>query len=264
VTLTTAAIACGVIALACWLLSVVTREHSWVDRLWSIVPIFYVGGFAYAAPSPRLVIMTLLVTAWGARLTFNFARKGGYAKGGEDYRWAELKKRMSPIAFAVFNVLFVAGFQNALLFAITLPAWRASTSDAPLGVLDAIATALFVAFLIGETIADEQQWRFHAAKRAGTARDFLTTGLFRYSRHPNFFCEQAMWWSLCLFAVSATGTWLDPTLLGALVLSALFHGSTNFTEELSLKKYPSYADYQRTTARLIPWFPRRAALPAAP
>lgn len=256
--------ACVGVAFACWLLSIVTREYSWVDRLWSLVPIGYVGWFAYAAGfTPRLSLMSALVLAWCARLTFNFARKGGYAKGGEDYRWAELRKRMSPAAFQVFNVFFIAGFQNLLLLGITLPAWRAaSLGDTPLGPLDVVLCFAFLALLVGETLADEQQWRFQNDKRARRERgetiehEFVTTGLFRYSRHPNFFCEQAMWWTFAGFTLAAGGGWLDWTWLGALVLTALFQGSTNFTEELSLRKYPAYADYQRTTSRLIPWFPR--------
>jgi steroid 5-alpha reductase family enzyme len=260
---TVAAIACACIAGLCWLLSLVTREHSWVDRLWSILPIGYVAWFAYEAGfPPRLVLVSVLVLAWGARLTLNFARKGGYAKGGEDYRWAELRTRMSRPAFEAFNVLFIAGFQNALLLAITLPAWRAAQHPAsPLGPLDAIASFLFVVLLIGETIADEQQWRFQRDKHSRRARgepierEFVTTGLFSWSRHPNFFCEISMWWTLNLFALASGAPWLDPMWLGAIVLTALFHGSTTFTEELSLRKYPKYADYQKTTSRLIPWPP---------
>ena len=270
--LVSVAIACGAIASACWLLSLITKEYSWVDRLWSIVPIGYVAWFAYAAGfSPRLTIMSALALAWGVRLTFNFARKGGYAKGGEDYRWAELRTRMSPLAFQAFNFAFIAAFQNALLLAITLPAWRASQHpETPLGVLDVVATCLFVILLIGETIADEQQWRFQNEKKARRERGepltepFLRTGLFRYSRHPNFFCEISIWWTFGLFTIASGASIVDWTWIGAIVLTALFQGSTNFTEELSLRKYPSYAAYQRATSRLIPWFPRRAASPGAP
>lgn len=259
-TLELAFAACGSLAFACWLLSVVTREYSWVDRLWSIVPIGYVAWFAYASGfAPRAVLMGALVLLWGARLTFNFARKGGYARGGEDYRWAELRTRMSRPAFEAFNVLFIAGFQNVLLLGITLPAWRVSTeAAAALGPLDAALSVAFLGLLIGETLADEQQWRFQEDKRARRARgeaievQFVTTGLFRFSRHPNFFCEIAMWWTFAAFVGVP-----DWTSVGALVLTALFQGSTNFTEELSLRKYPSYADYKRTTSRLIPVPPRR-------
>lgn len=257
-----AAIACLVVSGVCWLLSVVTHEHSWVDRLWSITPIGYVAWFAHVGGwSARGILLTTLVLAWGVRLTFNFARKGGYAKGGEDYRWLELKKRMSPLAFAAFNVLFVALFQNVLLLGITLPAHAAIATAAPLGPIDVALALVFALLLALETVADEQQWRFQTAKRAAVARGeahppFLTTGLFRWSRHPNFFAEQAMWCVLAVWAIAVgSREWLL-VLPGALTLVALFFGSTRVTEELSVRKYPSYADYQRTTSKLIPWPPR--------
>lgn len=262
-----ALIACGGFALTCWVLSLITKEYSWVDRLWSIVPALYVAYFAYADGfSPRSVILALLTSAWGARLTFNFARKGGYAilfgrGGGEDYRWEELRKGMSPAAFQLFNVTFIAGYQHLLLLLISLPAW-AAIGGGPLNALDALAALGFVFLLVLETVADEQQWRFQEDKRkrreAGLPIEepFLRTGLFRFSRHPNFFAEQGMWWCVYLFGVAATGRWLDATLAGPVLLTLLFQGSTSFTEKISVRRYPSYADYQRVTSRLIPWPPR--------
>lgn len=247
----------------CWLLGVLTREYSWVDRVWSILPPAYVAWFASQAPcdDPRVGTMTLLAALWGARLTYNFARKGGYAPGGEDYRWVELRRRLPPPVFAVFSLVFIAFIQNMLLLLLALPAHVAGREGAaPWGCLDTLATALFLVLLAGETIADQQQWRFHCAKRARGAAygpQFLTRGLFRYSRHPNFFCEVSMWWTFYLFSVSSGAGWLNAAIAGPLVLTLLFHGSTRFTEALSRAKYPSYADYQRTTSRLIPWFPRR-------
>src|ERR1041384_907004 len=95
--------------LATWLLSVLTKEYSWVDRIWSLVPIAYTGIFAGAAgfADARLDVMFGLVAMWGLRLTFNFARKGGYTRGGEDYRWAVLRGRMTPWQFPLFHVLFL-------------------------------------------------------------------------------------------------------------------------------------------------------------
>lgn len=252
--------ACAVVAGACWLLSVLTRECSWTDRLWSITPIGYVAWFASRTDfaDTRLLVMTVLVGAWGARLTFNFARKGGYGRGGEDYRWGVLRTRMKPWQFQLFNLGFIAGYQNLLLLLIALPAYSALGSTAPLGAVDVVATALFVLFLAGETIADNQQWAFQQRKRAAVAAGaptapFLTEGLFRFSRHPNFFCEQAIWWSLYLFSVGAGAGWLNPSIVGAALLTLLFAGSSRFTEEITVSRYPSYADYQRTTSRLIPW-----------
>ena len=199
--LTVCLVLCGVIIVATWLASVITREYSWVDRIWSIAPVAYVWIFAAGSGfSPRLVLMAALVSLWGIRLTFNFWRKGGYRPGsGEDYRWAILRGRMPGWAFGLFNVGFISLYQNALILAFCLPAFTAAESSAPLGVWDVLLAVAFVVFLVGETRADQEQWRFHAWKAAERAAGrtphpgFLQTGLFRVSRHPNFFFEQAQW-----------------------------------------------------------------------
>ena len=102
------------------------------------------------------------------------------------------------------------------------------------------------------------------AKARGSADGFLTTGLFAFSRHPNFFFEQAQWWAFYAFGATAAvasgaGVWggvLNPTIVGAILLTLLFVGSTVFTESISAAKYPAYAQYQRTTSMLVP-LPRR-------
>ncbi|KQX08375.1 MULTISPECIES: DUF1295 domain-containing protein [unclassified Leifsonia] len=257
---------CAGTIVGTWLLSVLTREYSWVDRIWSISPVVYVWVFAAASGlgDARLVLMATLVTLWGARLTFNFARKGGYARGGEDYRWAALRARMPKPAFQIFNLLFIAGYQNVLILGMTLSAFTVYQAvPTPLGLADLLVAALFLVLLVGETVADQQQWNFHQGKKAEIASGrvpsvrFLQTGLFRYSRHPNFFFEQAQWWALYLFAVVATGTVLHWSVLGPLLLTALFIGSTVFTESLSKARHPEYADYQASTSAIVPWFPRR-------
>lgn len=266
-------IAAGV-SLFTWVASLLTGDHSWVDRIWSIVPIVYVAVFwaGTGFTDPRLTIMTVLVTLWGARLTFNFARKGGYS-GVEDYRWPILRERMTAGQFQVFNLLFIVLFQNGLLLLIALPALVAfENQSVPVGPLDLALAALFLAFLIGEFVADQQQWNFHQAKKAAIAaghtpdQQFVTTGLWRFSRHPNFFFEQAQWWVLYAMGAAALGAALHWTIIGPVLLTALFIGSTRFTEEITLSKYPEYADYQRRTSMLIPWIPRegRAAAADAP
>lgn len=254
----------GIGAAFCWVMSLITREHSWTDRLWSILPVIYVWVFAASAGfgDVRLNVMAALVTAWGARLTFNFARKGGYS-GTEDYRWAILRGRMSRWQFELFNVGFIAFYQNAIVLLITLPAFTAyEHRDSPFGIADAVVAALFVALLVGETIADQQQWEFHRAKSAGGPDfrpRFATTGLWRFSRHPNFFFEQAQWWVFFAFGAVAAGSVLQWTVAGALLLTLLFIGSTIFTESITRSKYPEYADYQSTTSPIVPWPPRRTA-----
>lgn len=260
-----AMLACAALAAVCWLVSILTRNYSQVDRLWSIAPPLYVGWFAAQAGfrDARLDLMAALAALWGARLTYNFARKGGYRSGSEDYRWEAVRRRIGPVGFQLFNATFLAPFQNALLLLLALPAHRAlQLRGAPLCALDALAAAAFLLFFAGEVVADEQQWRFQSDKHARRARgepvaaEFLTTGLFRWSRHPNFFCEMALWWSFALFAVAAGASPLDVSALGALTLTLLFQGSTTLTERLSVEKYPAYAGYQRTTSRLLPLPPR--------
>ncbi len=131
------------------------------------MPVIYVWVFAARAGDPRATLVALLVSAWGVRLTFNFARRGGYAPGGEDYRWAILRARMPGWRFAVFNLGFIAVYQNALLLAITLPVWTVADHPRPLGAADAAAALAFVVLLAGETVADQQRWDFHRTHPAG-------------------------------------------------------------------------------------------------
>ncbi|MGN8551316.1 UNVERIFIED_CONTAM: DUF1295 domain-containing protein [Microbacterium sp. SLM126] len=266
-------IVAGAASAFCWIASLITKDTSWVDRLWSIVPVVYVWIFAISAllageDAVRLIVMAVLVTAWGARLTFNFARKGGYT-GMEDYRWAILRGRMKPWQFQLFNLFFIVLYQNALLVLITLPAYIAWQHPMPFGGWDAAFAVLFAAFLVGEFVADQQQWDFHEKKKAAGGHlepGFMTTGLFAYSRHPNFFFEQAQWWAF--YAIGAValvadgGSWFNWTIAGAALLTLLFIGSTIFTESITASKYPAYADYRRTTSMLVPLPRRRGA--AAP
>ena len=264
-------VAAAAAALA-WILSLVTREYSWVDRMWSIVPVVYLWIYAGAAGlhDARLDVMAVLGTLWGLRLTYNFVRKGGYAKGGEDYRWQILRSRMSGPLWQLFNLVFIAAFQNVLLWAITLPGWAAYQHQGDFGFGDVICIVVFLALLAGETLADQQQWNFHGWKRTERAAGrepqpgFLRTGFFRFSRHPNYFCEVAQWWVIFAFGAVAAGSPWQWTVIGAVALTGLFIGSTNFTEEISSSKYPEYADYRRATSALIPWPPRKAKAAGAP
>lgn len=251
----------SVASLFAWIASLLTRDTSWVDRSWSILPVAYVGIFSAGArfTSARLDLMTILVLAWGVRLTYNFARRGGY-RGVEDYRWAVLRNRMSQIQFQLFNFFFIVIYQNLLLVLITLGAEVAWRHRTPLKPLDVLLGVIFVVLLVGETLADQQQWNFQLAKHQRRASDgpsdgsdFVTTGLFRYSRHPNYFCEISMWWVIYFFGSLAEGSLWNIGLVGALLLSLLFVGSTRFTESISASKYPTYSTYQRSTPAIVPW-----------
>jgi steroid 5-alpha reductase family enzyme len=248
-----------------FLFGLVTQDYSWTDRLWSTTPIGY--AWIYAAASSwnvTVVVAAFLVTLWGARLTFNFARRGGYT-GGEDYRWPILRKRIgNALYWQAFNFLFIACYQQFLFICFTVPLFvmgnyhrSASTPVTALGAL------LMLFFLAIETIADQQQYDFQQSKyrlkpqRAEFAEDyrrgFRTTGLFAYSRHPNYLGELGIWWSIYIMSVGHTGNIIHWSFFGPLLLTLLFIGSTVFTEGITQSKYPEYAEYQR---EVWPIFPR--------
>lgn len=262
---------CAAVAVLSWMASMLTRDASWVDRLWSIVPALYCGivladvGFG----SARITVMTVLASAWGARLTFNLIRRGGWRPDSEDYRWTYLREQISQrrvlgwqigeVGFQTFNVLFVSFGQMALIWLFTSPVHQAwQHADVPLGWLDYVAIVAFVVLLAVETIADQQVWRFQqnkarlAAQGAEVERPFLTEGLFRYCRHPNCTCEQAMWIVFYLFAISASGQLWHWTGLGWVILLLLFAVSTRLTEQISAERYPDYSRYQAAVPMFVP------------
>ena len=256
-------------ALLCFIVSTLTSNHSQVDKLWSLMPLVYTWIVASAAGFElRLVIMALLVTAWGLRLTYNFSRRGGYSirfwSGEEDYRWSILqaKPEFNPRwRWVLFNLLFISLYQMGLILMITLPAVR-SMNGRPFTWWDALLSVLILFFIVIETVADQQQWNYHRQKSVlkekgeelpGPYRKgFVDTGLWGMVRHPNYAAEQAIWISFYFFSVAATGHWLNWSVMGAILLVMLFWGSSNFSESVSASKYPEYSDYQSRVPRFVP------------
>ncbi|MBR1538185.1 MAG: DUF1295 domain-containing protein [Bacteroidales bacterium] len=260
-------------ALYCFIVGELTRNNSQMDKLWSLLPIAYTWIIAArGGMSPRLVVMACLATLWGARLTFNFARKGAYRlkfwEGEEDYRWAVLraKKEFQPRwKWALFNCFFISLYQNALVLMITFPALVSMNSGKSFGWFDCVAAALTLAFIIYETIADEQQWKFQTRKwkmigegrklaelPAPYNKGFNTTGLWRVSRHPNYFAEQGTWVAFYLFSIAAGIGIFNWSVIGALLLIVLFLGRSAFAEEISSSKYPEYPQYCKEVSRFFP------------
>jgi steroid 5-alpha reductase family enzyme len=257
------------VIIVVYILGLTTGNHSFVDKSWSIVPVYYAWQFGLAELSssviyPRAAVASCIITVWGVRLTYNFWRKGGYAWEGEDYRWPVLRERMHPLVYQLFHIVFIAIIQNLLLTSLVVPlyvSWYTSTVEKmPQGFngFDAAGIVVSVLCLIVESVADQEQWDFHqrkAKKRLHASSKklgFLTEGLWAHSRHPNFFAEQSFWLTQCLFASAATGRLLGWWLIGPLCLILLFQGSTSFTERITADKYPDYRVYQSRVSRLLP------------
>jgi len=255
---------------ACFIVSEITFNYSQVDKLWSLLPPAYSWITVAAFPSARTVIMALLVTMWGLRLSYNFHRKGGYNiipwKGEEDYRWMILRNNSAlrgRLRFGMFNLFFISFYQNLIILLFTTPILLAALhTGLPLGITDIVAALLMLTFLIIETVADNQQFRFQTMKRSPSdathefgdslRKGFLTEGLWKYSRHPNFASEQAIWISFYLFGVAASGKWINFTILGPVLLVLLFIGSSIMTEKISSSKYQEYSAYQEEVPKFIP------------
>ncbi len=257
----------------CFVVGEITGNNSQMDKLWSLLPIAYAWIIAAGgAMSTRLVVMAVLATLWGCRLTFNFARKGAYRlkfwEGTEDYRWSVV--RSGPAfkkkwAWTLFDLFFICIYQNALVLMTTFPALVSMNSSVPFGWMDCVAAVLMLSSIIYETIADEQQWTFQTAKwkMLGEGRKledlpspynlgFNTTGLWSRSRHPNYFAEQGTWISFYLFSIGAGIGILNWSVIGALLLVVLFLGSSALAEEISSGKYPAYAGYCNSVPKFFP------------
>lgn len=254
--------------MLCFVLSTLTGNYSQVDKLWSLIPVAYVWIIATRSGfEPRIVLMALLVSTWGIRLTYNFSRRGGYSirfwTGKEDYRWAVLRSKpelSDRWRWMLFNLFFISLYQMGLILLFTLPALR-SIDGGPLSYFDYIIAALMIFLIIIETVADQQQWNFHKEKnrlkKEGLdlpeyyRKGFIDSGLWGLSRHPNYAAEQGIWLIFYLFSISATGAWLNWSLIGAILLVILFRGSSDFSESISAKKYPEYSTYKKNVRRFI-------------
>ena len=265
-------VACS--AAFCFIVGELTGNNSQMDKLWSLLPIAYSWVIAAkGGMSVRLVVMAVLATLWGVRLTFNFARKGAYKlkfwEGVEDYRWAVVRSgapfNNNRWAWMAFDLGFISIYQNALVLMTIFPALVAMSSDVPFGWVDGLAAVLMLGFIIWETIADEQQWAFQTRKwamlnegkkleelPAPYNKGFNTTGLWSRSRHPNYFAEQGTWVAFYVFSIGAGVGIINWSVIGALLLIVLFQGSSSLAEEISGGKYPEYEQYCRSVPRFFP------------
>ena len=263
----------GCSALYCFTVGEITGNNSQVDKVWSLLPIAYCWIIAAkGGMHPRLVVMAVLVTLWGIRLTYNFAKKGAYKlrfwEGEEDYRWEKVRALpflQNRAVWMAFDLFFISGYQNALILMFTFPALVCMGATEPFGWVDAVAAVLMFGFIVYETIADKQQWDFQSKKwamiKSGKTleelpepynKGFNTIGLWNVSRHPNYMAEQAIWVSFYIFSIGAGVGIINWSMIGALLLIVLFTASTNLVEVISGDKYPEYAEYCKKVNKFLP------------
>jgi steroid 5-alpha reductase family enzyme len=254
--LTVAAAAVVAGALALWVVSLRRRDASLVDRFWGpgFVLVAALGAVAGAGPLARKVLVFVLVAIWGLRLGWHIHRRN---RGqGEDPRYVAMRAHHGE-AFGRVSLFTVFLLQAAILLVVALPlvAAASATEPATLGALDLLATLVWLGGFLFEAVGDTQLARFKADP-ANRGR-VMDRGLWRYTRHPNYFGDATLWWGLFLFA-AATGAWwtaVGPALMTLLLVRV--SGVVLLEKGLAASK-PGYAAYVARTSAFLPRPPRAA------
>jgi steroid 5-alpha reductase family enzyme len=242
------------LALVAWAISTVRRNAGLVDIFW---PLFFLLGTAmYAATADqtglRARIVIALVAVWAVRLaTYLLARNWD---APEDRRYVAIRQRNEP-GFAWKSLYLVFGLQGVLAWLISVPLAAAIAAPGAPGALDLVGIAVVVAGIAIEATADAQLARFKAESSNRNA--VMDRGLWRYTRHPNYFGECLVWWGFYLIAVAGGGWW---TLCAPLLMTVLLlrvSGVVLLEKDIARRR-PAYRDYVSRTNAFIPGPPRNA------
>jgi steroid 5-alpha reductase family enzyme len=238
-----------------WILSVFKRDVSIVDSIWSLM--FLAAAIVYllynSAVGIRETLIFALVLIWALRLAVYLTwRNWGQP---EDSRYQQIREKYSP-GFEVKSLLIIFAFQAVLAWLVSLPLLVSLSTTQSLSILDGLAFSLWLVGMGFESIADLQLYRFKS--NADNKGKVLDSGLWRYSRHPNYFGEFCIWWGFYLFAVSSGGWW---TIISPLIMSFLllrFSGVALLEKDIHERR-PAYRSYIARTNAFLPGRPRNLA-----
>lgn len=241
--------------LLLWLLSLILKNASIVDIFWGTG--FVIADWVYFALTPegylpRKLLISALVTIWGLRLSLHILRRN-WGKP-EDFRYQKWRNENGRKWWwlSFFQVFLL---QGALMWIISAPLLAAQLGSYPqhLSVFDFLGALLWLVGFFFEVVGDYQLARFKANKE--NKGKVMNTGVWRYTRHPNYFGDSAQWWGYYLVAAGAGGWWtiFSPILMTLFLLRV--SGVTLL--EKTMQSRPGYKEYIETTSAFIPWFPRR-------
>ncbi|MGB5440792.1 MAG: DUF1295 domain-containing protein [Gammaproteobacteria bacterium] len=238
----------SLMATASWVLSLVKHDVSIVDSVWGLFFLALCLSYVLSVQSPgyRALLVLILVSIWAIRLSvFITLRNRGEP---EDARYQAIRARNEPW-FAIKSLFIIFLLQATLAWIISLPLLAAVNSSPQAGVLDALAAALVLFGILFETIADSQLAAFKA--KPDNSGKVMDTGLWRYTRHPNYFGECCVWWGFYLFALAAGGWWsvISPLLMTFLLLRV---SGVALLEKDITERRPAYRDYIERTNAFIP------------
>lgn len=236
------------LAFAGWLLSLRLADVSIVDSLWSVFFMLFALLYAYTAShgSPAASCLIALVLCWGLRLSAYITwRNRGM---GEDRRYQAIRARNQP-HFEYKSLYLVFLLQATLALIVAMPLVPALNAQRPANALTWAGFAVAAFGVLYETIADAQMARFKA--RRGSQDEVMDRGLWRYSRHPNYFGEAVFWWGVWLASASMGGAWtvFSPLLMNWLLLKV---SGVPLLEKDMERRRPAYRQYLRTTSQFLP------------
>ncbi|MCX8073387.1 MAG: DUF1295 domain-containing protein [Candidatus Binatia bacterium] len=238
-----------------WVVSLWRKKASIVDVFWSLgflmLALFYWMSSGGGLTAKTTAVLTA-VSLWSVRLAAYLAWRN-WGKP-EDHRYAAMRKLWGG-RFWWVSLFTVFLLQATLLWLIAMPLYAVFSRGEPSWTcLDTIAALLFLVGLSFETVADWQLARFKSQPE--NAGKVLRSGLWRYSRHPNYFGEALVWWSLYLFAFTSGAWWsvFSPLLMTYLLLRV---SGVPLLESALRQRNPEYEAYIRTTSAFLPWPPKQ-------
>ncbi len=244
--------------LLLWGASVGLKDVSIVDPAWgpAFVLVALVAWLAGDGDPGRRRLLFALTAVWGLRLGGHLVRRKLGEIGEEDKRYAEMRAKRGDAGFAVYSLGVVFGLQAVLVLVVSLPLQVAAQRADALDLLVVPGVLLWGAGLFFEAVGDVQLDRFKADP--DSKGQVMDSGLWRYTRHPNYFGDFCVWWGLFLVALSAGAVWW--TVIGPLVMSfLLIQGSGKGLLEKTIgARRPGYADYVERTSGFVPLPPRRS------
>ena len=246
----------GALAVATWVVSVKQRDASLVDRTWSLLVAAPAAAYAAVLDPPwnlRTLAVASLLAAWAIRLAVYVTRRNrGH---GEDPRYRAIRARNEP-NFALKSLYLVFALQAVLAVVVAAPFLAGMAGTRSFGPLDAVGAAICAFGIVFEAIGDAQMSRFKAAPQS--AGQVMDRGLWRYTRHPNYFGEACVWWGFAVIAVGGAGVagaWclVSPLLMTLLLLKV---SGVSLLEQDIGERRPAYRDYIARTPAFVPGMPR--------
>jgi steroid 5-alpha reductase family enzyme len=239
-----------------WLVSLRIRDVSIIDIFWApgIAGVVDIAALMGEASGPRVSAALFLVNLWAVRLAAHIFARRSLPGTGEDHRYAAMRHQFGP-RWWWWSLVQVFLLQAILMWFIAAPLVAVMLSGrGPMGMLDYLGVGIAATGLLYEALADVQLARFRL--NPANKDKVMDRGLWRWSRHPNYFGEAVLWWGFFLIGFAASGAWwlvLSPLVVTLLLLQV--SGVTLMEDKIEDRR-PAYADYKRRVSAFVPWPPK--------